>query len=207
MMTLKTSYRITSGYQYQLLDNNELSELAVQKINEIIRNSNPAYSDVSDIDQAVICRNSKELTAKELFVEYKSALTTNERAIFDDYVVSSLEKKGLIKSKLVNYEKNNVDLTGLLTETTLTGVFDTYIQYTPTNLNTAHSEIVLNLQDLYVQFEDVLAEDVVFIRHYANAIALSNTSEYNNSDQKPYKHLIISALFNGNYLVMPNPAY
>lgn len=206
-MTLKTSYRITSGYQYQLLDNNELSELAVQKINEIIRNSNPAYSDVSDIDQAVICRNSKELTAKELFVEYKSALTTNERAIFDDYVVSSLEKKGLIKSKLVNYEKNNVDLTGLLTETTLTGVFDTYIQYTPTNLNTAHSEIVLNLQDLYVQFEDVLAEDVVFIRHYANAIALSNTSEYNNSDQKPYKHLIISALFNGNYLVMPNPAY
>ena len=65
----------------------------------------------------------------------------------------------------------------------------------------------LNLQDLYVQFEDVLAEDVVFIRHYANAIALSNTSEYNNSDQKPYKHLIISALFNGNYLVMPNPAY
>lgn len=206
-MTLKTSYRITSGYQYQLLDNNELSELAVQKINEIIRNSNPAYSDVSDIDQAVICRNSKELTAKELFVEYKSALTTNERAIFDDYVVSSLEKKGLIKSKLVNYEKNNVDLTGLLTETTLTGVFDTYIQYTPTNLNTAHSEIVLNLQDLYVQFEDVLAEDVVFIRHYANAIALSNTSEYNNSDQKPYKHLIISALLNGNYLVMPNPAY
>lgn len=206
-MTLKTSYRITSGYQYQLLDNNELSELAVQKINEIIRNSNPAYSDVSDIDQAVICRNSKELTAKELFVEYKSALTTNERAIFDDYVVSSLEKKGLIKSKLVNYEKNNVDLTGLLTETTLTGVFDTYVQYTPTNLNTAHSEIVLNLQDLYVQFEDVLAEDVVFIRHYANAIALSNTSEYNNSDQKPYKHLIISALFNGNYLVMPNPAY
>lgn len=207
MMTLKTSYRITSGYQYQLLDNNELSELAVQKINEIIRNSNPAYSDVSDIDQAVICRNSKELTAKELFVEYKSALTTNERAIFDDYVVSSLEKKGLIKSKLVNYEKNNVDLTGLLTETTLTGVFDTYVQYTPANLNTAHSEIVLNLQDLYVQFEDVLAEDVVFIRHYANAIALSNTSEYNNSDQKPYKHLIISALFNGNYLVMPNPAY
>lgn len=206
-MTLKTSYRITSGYQYQLLDNNELSELAVQKINEIIRNSNPAYSDVSDIDQAVICRNSKELTAKELFVEYKSALTTNERAIFDDYVVSSLEKKGLIKSKLVNYEKNNVDLTGLLTETTLTGVFDTYVQYTPANLNTAHSEIVLNLQDLYVQFEDVLAEDVVFIRHYANAIALSNTSEYNNSDQKPYKHLIISALFNGNYLVMPNPAY
>lgn len=187
-------------------DNNtyNLSIEAIKKINNIVDDVDGPYKDLLMVDCNAVYRNSRELTPSQLFVEFKSALNNHERAVFDDHVVASLERQGLINIKTITYKSSEVDLEGMLSESSLTEVFDTYIKYEPC-YRIRTDETLLDIQDLYIRFEKTLLADDHLVRHYANAIALSNTNTKNITKQKPYRHLIISPLDNDMYLVMPRP--